>query len=410
MNDPTHRETVRIPSEIWILTGAALVIAVGYGLVAPVLPSYARSFDVGVMGATIIVSAFAFFRLAFAPVGGVLLERLGERPVYISGLLVVAVSSLASGLAQTYWQLLIFRGLGGVGSVMFTISAMALVVRLAPPGIRGRVSSVWGASFLIGSMVGPLLGGLVAGWGMRVPFFAYAALLVVAALVVGIALSGARLRPPPTKGSQEVMSLSEAWSNPAYRAAIVSSAANGWANMGVRNAIIPLLAAAVLDRTWTAGLVLAAGAVGTAVVLPVTARLADRIGRRPLLLVGQLVAGISLALMGLVLVGELSTPVALGVLMLLSFVGGAGGGLVGPALQAAVGDIIGSERNGGRVLSTYQMAADGGVILGPILIGAVADRCGFPLALALSGAVALVGVPVWWRAPETLREEAMGHR
>lgn len=410
MNEPTPRETVRIPSEIWILTGAALVIAVGYGLVSPVLPSYARSFDVGVMGATIIVSAFAFFRLAFAPVGGVLLERLGERPVYITGLLVVAVSSLASGLAQTYWQLLIFRGLGGVGSVMFTISAMALVVRLAPPAIRGRVSSVWGASFLIGSMVGPLLGGLVAGWGMRVPFFAYAALLVVAALVVAIGLSGARLRPPPAKGSQEVMSLSEAWSNPAYRAAIVSSAANGWANMGVRNAIIPLLAVAVLDRTWTTGLVLAVGAVGTAVVLPATARLADRIGRRPLLLVGQLVAGVSLALMGLVLVPELSTPLALGVLVLLSFVGGAGGGLVGPALQAAVGDVIGSERNGGRVLSTYQMAADGGVILGPILIGAVADRSGFPLALALSGAVALVGVLAWWRAPETLPDEALGRR
>lgn len=93
---------VPIPREIWILVGAAFVIAIGFGIVSPVLPSYARSFDVGVAAASVIVSAFAFFRLVFAPAGGALVEKLGERPVYLAGLLIVAVSSFATAFAQSY--------------------------------------------------------------------------------------------------------------------------------------------------------------------------------------------------------------------------------------------------------------------------------------------------------------------
>ena len=61
----------------------------------------------------------------FAPAGGALIGRLGERPVYVAGLLIVAASTAACAFAQDYWQLLMFRGLGGAGSVMFTVASMA---------------------------------------------------------------------------------------------------------------------------------------------------------------------------------------------------------------------------------------------------------------------------------------------
>jgi MFS transporter, ACDE family, multidrug resistance protein len=96
-------ERPQIPGEIWVLIGSAFVIAIGFGLIAPVLPAYARSFDVGVAAASVVVSVFAFFRLVFAPAGGALVSRLGERPVYLTGLLVVAASSLATAFAQSYW-------------------------------------------------------------------------------------------------------------------------------------------------------------------------------------------------------------------------------------------------------------------------------------------------------------------
>ena len=142
MTEPaaTPEARPRIPVEIRVLVASAFVIAVGFGLITPVLPQFARSFDVSVAAASVIVSAFAFFRLLFAPAGGSLVTRMGERPVYLVGLVIVALSTGASAFAQTYWQLLIFRALGGIGSTMFTVSAMALLVRLAPPVMRGRVS------------------------------------------------------------------------------------------------------------------------------------------------------------------------------------------------------------------------------------------------------------------------------
>ena len=166
------RQTPALPRDIKVMLAAAFLIALGFGLVAPVLPQFATTFDVGATAAAVIVSIFAFMRLVFAPAGGALIGRLGERPVYVAGLLIVAVSTAACAFAQDYWQLLVFRGLGGVGSVMFTVASMALVVRLAPPESRGRVSGAYASAFLIGSVLRPVVGGLLAGFGLRVPFLA----------------------------------------------------------------------------------------------------------------------------------------------------------------------------------------------------------------------------------------------
>lgn len=383
-----------IPGEIKVLIGSAFVIAIGFGLVSPVLPAYARSFDVGVAAASLVVSAFAFFRLVFAPAGGALVTRLGERPIYLTGLLVVAASSLATAFAQSYTQLLVLRGLGGIGSTMFTVSALALLVRLAPPMMRGRVSSAYASSFLVGGMLGPVFGGALATYGLRLPFVAYAAALVVAAAVVGFRLSDARLRPPDDAPPRPPMPLREALAHPTYRACLASAFANGWCNFGVRVAILPQFAVAVHDETWVAGVSLALAAAGTAATLQVAGRVADRTGRRPLVLVGLLVTALGLGLIGLS--GDLL------VLLVLSALSGVGAGLVNPGQQAAVGDVVTADRSGGTVLSTFQMAQDAGAIGGPILVGLVADQAGYGWAFATTAAVSLAALLPWLRAPETM--------
>lgn len=383
-----------IPGELKVLVGSAFVIAIGFGLVSPVLPAYARSFDVGVAAASVVVSAFAFFRLVFAPAGGALVTRLGERPIYLTGLLIVAASSLATAFAQSYVQLLIFRGLGGVGSTMFTVSAMALLVRLAPPTIRGRVSSAYASAFLVGGMLGPVLGGALASFGLRLPFIVYAGALVLAATVVGVRLSGARLRPAGTGPAAPPMRVREALGYSAYRASLASAFANGWCNFGVRVAVLPQFAVAVYDATWVAGVALALAALGTALTLQVSGRVADAVGRRPLVLTGLVVTAVGLGLIGLS--GNLV------VLLVLSAVSGVGAGMVNPGQQATVADVIGPDRSGGTVLSGFQMFQDGGAILGPVLVGLVADQFGFGWAFAVTAVVSLLAVGPWLLATETL--------
>ncbi|MCA0437704.1 MAG: MFS transporter [Actinobacteria bacterium] len=384
-----------VPREIWVLVAAAFCVALGFGFVSPILPAYARSFDVGVQAAAAIVSVFALMRLVFAPAGGALIGRFGERTIYLTGLLVVALSTGACALAEDYWHLLLYRGLGGIGSTMFTVSGVALLVRLSPPTLRGRVSSLYGGGFLVGSIMGPVMGSLMLGLGYRMPFVIYAATLIAAAVVVAVFLSGTSLRPAPGSTPLPVLGLAEALRDGAYRALLVSGFANGWSNFGVRVALLPLFAFSVptLGIAW-AGVALTAFAVGNGIALSLAGKAVDEIGRRPFIIAGLAVNGLATALVGIS-----HSPV---VLLVISVVGGLGAGVLNPAQQASIADIVGTERGGGKVVAAYQMAMDAGAIAGPVLAGRVADVWGFGWAFGLTGILTCAALIAWLPARDTL--------
>jgi MFS family permease len=163
----------------------------------------------------------------------------------------------------------------------------------------------------------------------------------------------------------------------------------------VRIALVPLLVVEVLGRSesW-AGLALAVFAVGNALTLGVTGRITDRIGRRPPMLVGLAVSAVTTAALGAIS----SAPLFL----VVSLLAGAGSGLVNPPMNAAVADVIGSGARGGSVLAGFQMAADMGAIVGPVVAGALAEGAGYTAAFGVTGAVAVLALGFWVRAPETL--------
>ncbi|MFC7765522.1 MFS transporter [Leucobacter soli] len=181
-------ERVKLPFEVWALVAGGFAVALGYGVVAPAIPQFALEFGVNAFAASAIVSAFALMRIVGAPVGGWVVGRLGERRTYTIGILIVAASTGAAAFALDYAQLIVLRGLGGVGSAMFTVSATALLVKVSPPDARGRVASLNAAGFLLGNLLGPVFGGLVAAFGLRAPFIFYFFTLVVAAIIVAVAL------------------------------------------------------------------------------------------------------------------------------------------------------------------------------------------------------------------------------
>ena len=395
--------TERLPREVWFLAGGAFLIAVGFGLVSPALPVFARSFDVGITAASLVISVFGVSRLVFAPGAGALVARIGELRVYMIGLTAVAVTSALTAFAGEYWHLLALRLVGGVGSTMFTISALSLLLRLAPPEMRGRASGLWATGFLLGSVIGPLLGGALVAISLRAPFLVYAAVLVVVVALSGVLLRGSGKAPAPEPGAAPVpeVGFRRALRHPAYRAALLSNFGVGWAVFGARIALVPLVVVEVLEQpeSW-AGIALAAFAVGNALTLTVAGRIADRIGRRPPLLVGLAVAAAGTAALGVV--GE---P---WLFLLVSLVAGLGSGLINPPLQASVGDVVGAGGRGGTVLAGFQMASDTGAILGPLLAGLLAELLGFGPSFGLTGAVLVIGLVAWAFAPETLPSRQPG--
>lgn len=390
-----------IPAEIWVLLVATFFIAVGFGLIVPVLPQYAESFEANAAMVAVVVSAFAAMRLVSAPVVGPLVDRLGERMLYVAGLLIVAASSFATAFAGDYTQLLVFRGLGGIGSVAFTIAASSMVVKFSPPSMRGRVSSLWGGMFLVGGIAGPAIGGVLAQFGMRVPFIVYAIALVIAAAIVALFLGrvGRRRSDAPPTEQLPPMTVAQAWALPAYRASLSFGVANGWVNFGMRSAVVPLFVGQVLsDEPWAAGAVVAVGAVGNVLTLQWAGRASDRLGRRPLIIAGLAVAALGTALF--------AVSGALWVALVVSFIAGLGSGLCAPAAQAAIADIIGRDRSGGRPLALVQMSMDVGAIVGPIVAGLLIDWSGYGWAFGLGAAILVLALLDWWRSPEPARSVA----
>ena len=294
----------------------------------------------------------------------------------------------AVAFAQEYWHILAFRAIGGIGSTMFTVSAAGLIVRIAPPSIRGRASSTYATAFLLGSVIGPVAGSGLAVLGMRPPFLIYGVSLILASAVVWKLLRPEVIHDLESHDESTPMLASEAVKNPAYRSALISGFANGWVNFGVRVSTVPLFAAMLFPKgTAVAGMVLAAFAVGNAGCLQFSGRLADSLGRKPLIIAGLIVNA--------TFTGVLGWMDNLWLILLVSVIAGIGGGLLNPAQQATVADVIGNKRSGGKVLATFQMAHDFGAILGPIAIGMLVDAQGYHVAFTACGAIGLVAAGVW---------------
>ena len=384
--------TEKVPREIWVMVAAAFTIAIGYGLIAPLLPQFVVSFDVSMAAAGFVVSIFSVSRLLFAPAAGRLVDRIGTRHVYLTGLLVVAIATGMVALSQAFWHIAVLRGIAGIGSTMFTISAMGLLVRLSPPSIRGRCAALYASAFLLGNVAGPLVGASMSFLGFRWPFVIYGVAVGLAAWIVAHYMP--KVKGASTSAAQrEPMLVKEAWQDTAYRASLSAGFAHGWINMGVRVAVLPLFAAAIFHNgAAAAGFALAAFAAGNAAVLQFSGRLADVVGRRPLIIVGMVGSGLFMGVLGF--------STAVWSLIVSSVLAGAASGLINPSLQAALGDIVGQKRSGGKVLSTFQMAGDLGQICGPIAIGLLADLYGFQTAFLACGLVAAIGMAGWVFARE----------
>lgn len=399
-----------LPREVAVLSAIAFCVALGFGILAPALPVFAREFGVSALEASAVISVFALVRFITSPLSGALVDRLGERWVLSSGLIIVAASSFAAGMSQTYPQLLLLRGVGGLGSSMFTVSSMALLLRVVESDQRGRAAGAFQGGFLLGGVAGPAVGGIVVAWSIRAPFFVYAATLVVAAVVALAFMARSRLREREDQVSQgeanKLEQLRDALKDKAYQAAIATNLVTGFVVFGLRSAAVPLFVTEGMDRGASLtgiGFLVAAG-IQALLLLP-AGRMADTEGRRKALLIGTI--GLTFGMLGLtvtdIAVNGLGTQAVLATVLFLASMAiqGVSAAFLGSAPAAVVGDVMGG-RKGGIVVATFQMMSDLGAVIGPLLAGFLVDAFDFNWAFAAGAGLASLAVIVVARMPETL--------
>jgi DHA1 family multidrug resistance protein-like MFS transporter len=382
-----------LPKEAIVLSSISFTVALGYGIVAPAIPVFARNFGVSAAAAASVISAFALMRVIGAVPAGKLTDRFGEARVMSVGIAVVAVSSLLAGFSHSFVQLLVLRGVGGLGSAMFSVSAQALLLASVPSDLRGRASGLYSGGFLLGGISGPALGGLVTAWSLRAPFFLYGGLLIVPTVIAGVILRrAAHFEARPQRRRGDAGALWRALRNKAYRAAATANLADGFAALGVRGAIVPLFVRDSLHRSavWTGVGFLIFAALNGAVLLP-AGRAADRVGRRAVLIAGCVISGCGMALP--------AVAPGLWVFLAAMAVAGAGSGLLDVAPSAMVGDLL--DGQGGMLVAFYQMAGDTGAVTGPVVAGLLVDAVSYQAAFGLAGAVLGCAALLGLLAPET---------
>jgi DHA1 family tetracycline resistance protein-like MFS transporter len=169
---------MRLPVLFIMLT--VMIDAMGIGLIMPVMPDLMVEVGGGTLGAAalwggLLSTSFAAMQFLFGPVVGGLSDRFGRRPILLISLVAMAADYLLMAVAGTIWLLLIGRIIGGITAATHS-TANAYIADISKPKEKSANFGLIGAAFGLGFVLGPLIGGLLAEYGTRAPFYAAAIL------------------------------------------------------------------------------------------------------------------------------------------------------------------------------------------------------------------------------------------
>ena len=254
-------------------TGAAALVQLDGTLITVALPSVAHSMNISSASTSVVLSVyFAAYALTLLP-GGMLVDRVGARPLALVGLGVFALGAAAGALSSSIGALAATRVLQGAGAGLVSPAALAGAVSGFPPERRGRALGVWGASAGVSNLLGPLLGGLLTvALGWRADWWALVPLALLAASAI-IAHVPPVLHDRPTESRGAAV-------NPVVLAATFVAALTFAVMIGSCFIAEQYLQRATGYSPLAATSVLALAALLVGAAAPIAGRLADRRGER----------------------------------------------------------------------------------------------------------------------------------
>jgi MFS family permease len=390
--------------QLMMISISTVLVMAGQGVISPVLPLFAEEFGVGAAVIGLTLSFFALARLILNVPLGILSDRYGRRMLLVSGPLVTAFGMIGSGFAGDIYQLLAWRFVAGAGSAMYMTGAQIYLADISTPENRARFIGTNQGALLLGVSLGPGVGGIVAEfWGLRAPFH-------VVGLAALVATVYAYLRLPETKH------LAERPPEPAPRAPGEKPPRRAWVTFllsrdffavawvtlaifftrtAARQTIMPLLASARLGfGAGSLGALFTAMSAVNMLLIPFAAWTADRFGRKAAIVPSGLVTAAGLIILGVS--GTTAVFIAGAIVLAL------GTSIAGPAPAAYAADISPPHLRG-LGMGMYRSSGDIGFMVGPPLLGLVADHTSYGLALLVNAALVIAASLFFLTARETVQ-------
>ena len=376
---------------------AQTLLMMGMGFLSPILPKFVQalgvtSTQIGTM-VGLVITAYGVGRAVMCLPTARLAKHFGRRPLLIIGPALVAINTLAMGLATAYWQLVMFRLFQGLAATVFSVTAMIVTGEISTPANRGQYMSLYFGSLFIGASLGPSLGGFVGQYlGYRATFFCFAGLASVATL-------WNYLRIPETKANQ-LPAISKTLDNiptqnsskkqiPLYKDlsfVLISmvTLVTLITITGNQITLIPFLGYERLNlMEGQVGLTLGLVAILQFAFVFLAGSLSDKLGRKALIVPGGIVTALGLALF--------TQSRSYRSFLLSSAVLGIGRGFGSAVPSAYIADIA-SPRDYEHTLALYRTAGDIGGVIGPLLLGWLKDVSGLDSPFFLSAGLLFVTV------------------
>ncbi len=373
-----------------VLLWMCVLVAVnqfGFGAMVPSVPLYAQSFGVPASAIGLAIAAYGLARFMSALPAGKLSDILGRRQSLAIGGLISAIGNLWCAWATSYPEFIIARFVAGFGAELVLTTGNIVLADISTPEVRGRMIAVYQGTFLFSVGLGPFPGGLLAEhFGLAAPFLFSGLGAFLATVVAWFAVEETREMARSSAGASAVTvsffaQMRTLMSNVGYVLVSLISLMNAVVRTGGLFAIIPLLATARLGLSISAiGFGMMLGSIAGLFAAYPAGWLADRYGRKAVIVPATLISGTSMVLFCFAPNYAWFTAACIVWGIAISAGGSA------PAAYAA--DTAPPGMNA-AAMSTFRMTGDLGYVIGPLALGLIADLYG-PVTALLSGAGALI--------------------
>ena len=372
----------RIFSVLFISVFAAML---GLGIIAPLMPIYAKSLGASGIWLGIIFSGYSLTRAIFMPIIGKLSDRKGRKRFITLGLLLYSVISLVYILAGNVYYLTTVRLFHGLASAMVIPVAMAYIGEIAEEGREGRYMGMFNMSFLLGMGSGPILGGILnESFGIASVFYAMGGLTAIAFLITLMFLPEKRFSG--TIRTDNPIRFKEIIKNRVMKGLILYRVISAVGRGGIM-AFLPIFASGIDITTSQVGIIISFHIFLVALLQGPFGRLADRYNKIFMVLTGSIVAALALLL----------TPAARNFwqLLFISCLMGLGGA-IGMPPAAAITVEVGKRLGMGVSMGLFNTAMSAGMIVAPLIGGVVMDTLGVKSVFFVAGVISLLGTLVFY--------------
>ena len=370
---------------VWPVYVPSFLLSVGQGILIPVLPGFAKqemAAAIGMIG--VVIAARHIGMLIFDVPAGILVTRLGLRRTMLAGVVLFGVAAIWAGLSPNITSLIIARLLTGVSFALWSISRHTYIAAVVPIEVRGRTLSLFGGISRIATILGPLLGGILAEYvGIKVPFFAQA---IVAVLTLAVVLSTTKdmVEPARSKAHNNVF---------AELGTVMKRHRRDFATAGVAAVTLQFIRAGreFIIPVWGGELGLGEAKIGyiatasfaiDSMLFPIVGYSMDKWGRKSTGIPAFIVLSLAIALIPLT--GSFGALLAVGLLA------GLGNGL-SSGFVLIMGTDLSPKENPGEFLGVWRLISDSGGASGPIAIGGIAQVVTLGVASLATAGVGVFG-------------------